>query len=452
MTALSAPPFSDAPPAVAALDDTPRRALLLGGTTAFLFFVVLLGWAAFTRLDAAAFGQGQVTVAGNRQVVQNRYGGDIRAIEVKDGEHVRAGQVLVRLAASEAVAGERALASTVIDLRAQRARLQAELEGTTIRWPAEFADAPPQDRPLIERAKRLQLAQVRARRGLLAATQGVLSRQQGQIVEQGRGFDAQVDATSVQRASLRAQLDSTRRLAEQGVVSRNSVRALERSIAELDGSNADYVARGAALRQQAAGTRQQIVETERKSTDEAAALLRDTQFRLNEALPRLAAARDQVERTLVRAPVAGRVVNLRLFSPGAVVQPGQAILEIVPDAAPLVVSARFSPEDIDGVADGREAEVKFLSLHERDLPMLMGVIRTVSADVLRDETTGASYFTAEIVVPESQRALLRQIRGADTGIRAGIPVQVTVKLRPRTALAYFLEPLTEATRRSFHER
>ncbi|KQT35181.1 hypothetical protein ASG29_03455 [Sphingomonas sp. Leaf412] len=452
MVEAFAPAPHDLPPAAARLQDSPRRASILGGATAILFFVVLLGWAALSRLDAAAFGEGQVVVAGNRQVVQNRNGGNVEALLVRDGERVRAGQVLVRLSAAEAVAGERALASTVIDLQAQRARLQAELEGGPIRWPAEFATADAADRVLIEKAKRLQLAQARAHRSLLAATQGVLGSQRGQIAEQRRGFDAQVDATSTQRASLQAQLESTRRLADQGVVSRNSVRALERSIAELRGSNADYVARTAALGEQIAGTRQQAAEVARKSIDDAAALLRDTQFRLNEALPRLAAARDQMERTLVRAPVGGRVVNLRLFSPGAVVQPGQEILEIVPDAAPLVVSARFQPEDIDGVYAGRVAEVKFLSLHERDLPMLLGTIRTVSADSVRDPATGASFFTAELVVPESEVARLRRVRGADTGIRPGVPVQVTVKLRPRTALQYFLEPLTEATTRSFHER
>ncbi|MBB4088146.1 HlyD family type I secretion periplasmic adaptor subunit [Sphingomonas carotinifaciens] len=440
------------PTATAQLQDSPQRALLVGGVTAFLFFVVLIGWSAVTRLDAAAFGQGQVVVAGNRKVVQNRAGGNVETIAVREGQHVAAGQVLVRLSAAEAVANERALASTVIDLQAQRARLQAEIEGGPIRWPAEFAIAGGPDRMLIERAQRLQLAQARARGALLAATRGVLGRQRGQIAEQRRGFDAQVDATSVQRASLQAQLESTRRLAEQGVVSRNSVRALERSIAELAGSNADYVARNAALGQQIAATQQQTAEVERKAADDAATLLRDTQFRLNEALPRLAAARDQVERTMVRAPVAGRVVNLRLFSPGAVVQPGQDLLEIVPDAAPLVVSARFAPEDIDGVAAGREAEVKFLSLHERDLPMLVGTIHTLSADSLHDQATGASYFTAEIVVPDRQVALLRKVRGADTGIRPGVPVQVTAKLRPRTALQYFLDPLTDATSRSFHER
>jgi len=447
-------PFgSDAvPSATAQLPDSARSALLLGGITAILFFVVLVGWAASAPLDAAAFGQGQVVVAGNRQIVQNRTGGNVEAIGVREGQRVRTGQVLVRLSAAEAVASERALASTVIDLQAQRARLQADLEGGPIRWPVEFATASAADRILIERAQRLQLAQTRAGRSLAAATQGVLSKQQEQIAEQRRGVDAQVDATSVQRASLQAQLESTRRLADQGIVSRNNVRALERSIAELNGSNADYAARTAALVQQIAGTAQQSVEVTRKKADDAAALLRDTQFRLNEATPRWAAARDQVERTLVRAPISGRVLNLRLFSPGAVVQPGQDILEIVPEAATLVVSARFQPEDSDGLYAGRETEIKFLSLHERDLPILIGVIRTVSADSVRNEATGASYFTAEIVVPDSQMALLRQVRGADTGIRPGIPVHVTVKLQRRTALQYFLDPLTEATMESFHER
>jgi len=134
------------------------------------------------------------------------------------------------------------------------------------------------------------------------------------------------------------------------------------------------------------------------------------------------------------------------------VTPGQPILEIVPDHVPLIVTAHFAPDDIDGVRAGLAAEVKFLSIHQRDLPILTGRIRTVSADSLRDEASGASYFTAEIVVPDSQLALLRRVRGGDTGVRPGVPVQVTVTLRPRTALDYLLEPLTEATTRSFHER
>jgi HlyD family secretion protein len=169
-------------------------------------------------------------------------------------------------------------------------------------------------------------------------------------------------------------------------------------------------------------------------------------------MPKWLAAKEQLERTVIRAPLAGRVVGLRVFSVGGVIQPAQPILDIVPDAAPLIVKANFSPGDIDGVYSGREAEVKFLSLHERDLPILLGTVRNVSADALVDEKTGRGYFTAEIVVPKSQLDMLKKVRGADTGIRPGVPVSVLVKLRRRTALQYMLDPLTEAFSRSMHER
>lgn len=445
----TAPTF---PAGAPSLDDSPRRALLVGGIAALLFFVGFLGWAAFARLDAAAYGQGQVSVAGDRQVVQHRFGGNVERILVREGQHVRAGQVLLRLTGSEALASERALAATVIGLQAQRARLEAEVTGGPIRWPAEFATADARDRPLIDAAKRLQLAQASARRDLTGTSRAVLAEQRDQLTQQIRGFEAQADATLAQRQSLDAQLASTRRLAERGDVSRNAVRALERSLAELDGNAADYCARAAASREQIASTGQQMSQVGRQSIDDSAKLLRETQFQLDEAMPRLIAARDQVERTIVRAPVSGRVVDLKVHSGGGVVLAGQPILDIVPDAAPLEVRARFAPEDIDGVFAGSEAEVRFLSLHDRALPILTGTVRTVSADSVTDERTGIASFNAVVVVPDSQMALLRAVRGGDTGIRPGVPVQVTVKLKKRTALQYMLDPLTETLRRSFGER
>jgi HlyD family secretion protein len=442
----------DGPADPAWLDDGPGRALTVGLIVAALFFVVFLGWAAIARLDAAAYGTGQVIVTGNRQVVQHRYGGNVERILVREGQRVAAGDVLIRLSGSEVAATERALAASVIDLRAQRARLRAEVTGGPIRWPAEFTRASIEDRPLVEAAKQLQRAQAAARQRLLASTNGVLLEQQDGLAAQIRGFDAQADAMTLQRGSLTAQMESTRRLAERGDVSRNTVRALERSLAELDGGHADYAARAAAMREQIAGTRQQMVQTERQSIDTAAAMLRDTQFQLNDLLPKWIAAREQVERTVIRAPVAGRIVDLKVHSPGGVITAGQPILDIVPDRAPLEIRASFAPEDIDGVHAGREAEIKFLSLHDRDLPILLGNVRTVSADSLQDERTGLSHFTAQITVPPTQLRLLRAARQGDTGIRPGVPVQVTIKLKERTALQYMLDPLTESVRRSFGER
>lgn len=434
------------------LDDSPGTAIRVGALVAILFFVVGLGWAAFARLDAAASGEGQVTVSGNRRTVQHRDGGIVKAMAVRDGDHVTAGQVLFRLEGAEVAASERALAASVIDLLAQRARLEAEVAGRAIVWPAEFATATGDDRRLITRAQSLQLAQLRSRGASLAASDQVLRQQAAEVARQTSGFNAQAQASARQRASLAQQLESTKKLADEGYVSRNTVRAIERSIQQLEGADADYSSRSAAAREQIGQTSAQRVQTRRRQVEEAAASLRDTQFQLNEMQPKWAAAREQLARTEIRAPVSGTVVGLRVFTVGGVIQAGQPILDIVPDAAPLIVRANFAPGDIDGVVAGRPAEVKFLSLHDRGLPILTGTVHSISADSLRDEASGRSYFSAEIAVPHDQIARIAAVRGGDTGIRAGVPVAVMVPLRRRTALQYLLDPLTEAFSRSFHER
>jgi HlyD family secretion protein len=435
-----------------ALEDSPKHAIWIGAGVAIFFFVILIGWAAFARLDAAAAGEGQVSVSGNRQTVQHRDGGIVQALDVREGQHVNAGQVLIRLQGAEVAATERALAGSVIDLQAQRARLEADIRGAPIVWPESFAKASGDDAGLVARAKQLQLAQRSARSNSLASNRAVLRQQEAEVANQTVGFSAQSTATRQQRESLQQQLDSTRKLADEGYVSRNSVRSLERAIQQLEGSDADYASRAAASREQVGQAREQSIATSRKYVEDSATLLRDTQFQLNEVMPKWLSAKEQLERTVIRAPLAGRVVGLRVFSVGGVIQPAQPILDIVPDAAPLIVKANFSPTDIDGVYEGREAEVKFLSLHERDLPILLGSVRNVSADTLTDEKSGRTYFSAEIVVPKSQLAMLKAVRGRDIGIRAGVPVQVLVKLRRRTALQYMLDPLTEAFSRSLHER
>ncbi|MEZ0497983.1 HlyD family type I secretion periplasmic adaptor subunit [Sphingomonas sp. IW22] len=448
---VPAEPRSPAAPDMT-LDDSPNRALTIGIGIAVLFFVVLMGWAAIARLDAAAAGDGRVTVSGNRQTVQHRDGGIIEDIDVREGLHVKQGQILIRLKGAEVAATERALAGSVIDLQAQRARLEAEIRGGAIQWPESFAQAEGDDRVLVDRAMAMQTAQRSARQSALASNRAVIRQQQAEAAQQIGGYSAQARASAAQRRSLQEQLESTRKLAEEGYVSRNSVRAIERSIQQLEGADAEYAARAEAAREQVGQARESAVSAAARYTEDAAAVLRDTQFQLNDVLPKWLEAKEQLERTVIRAPVAGRVVDLKIYSRGGVVQAGQPILDIVPDNAPLVIKANFDPGDIDGVYEGRSAEVKFLSLHERDLPILLGTIRNVSADSLTDEKSGQRYFTAEIIVPPSQIAMLREVRGADLGIRPGVPVSVLVKLRQRTALQYLLDPLFETFRRSMRER
>lgn len=437
----------------ALLDDSPRRSVAAGLCVGALFFVGFLGWAAVARLDAAAIGGGQVAVMGNRQTIQHRDGGTIVELLVREGQHVAANQLLVRLAAPEVAAQEHALAESVISLEAQQARLEAEITNTPVRWPESFGRYRDRDAAIAQRARAIQTSQMSARGGMLAASGNVNDQRRRETDEQIRGYILQARSTREQRESLMAQLTSSRTLAEKGFISLNAIRQLERSVSQMDAAYADLSARIGSARASIGGVDGEDVQNQRRMQTESSAALRDTLFQLNELRPKWLATIDQVRRTNILAPLAGRVVGLSVFSQGSVIAPGQKILDIVPDAAPLIVRTQFAPSDIDGVEEGREAEVRFLSLHQRDLPVVTGTVRSVSADTLIDERTGMTYYQVDVAVPLSQYAALQRARGGkSTGIRPGVPVEVLILLRKRTALQYMFDPLMNAFSRSLRER
>jgi HlyD family secretion protein len=167
--------------------------------------------------------------------------------------------------------------------------------------------------------------------------------------------------------------------------------------------------------------------------------------------PKYRAAADQLERLRIRAPVSGTVIGLSIFTVGGVIAPGQTLMDIVPDKSDLVVGARVSVDDADDLRVGQQAQVRFLGLHERNMPIIMGRVTRLSADALADEKTGESFYTAEVRVPADQMQKLKQIRGSGFELRAGAPVAVLVPLKKRTALQYALEPLSETMWSAFRE-
>jgi HlyD family secretion protein len=433
--------------------DDPKRDIRLGAVVAIIFFVGFLGWAALAPMDAAAYATGRLVVSGQRQTVQHREGGVVGEIRVREGERVERGQVLLRLAAAEVQAQERALSTQAIALLAQRARLQAEQLGLgRIPAPPEFASLPPADRAAAATALRLQQAQMRARSSVLAAQRDVLGQRAAQANQQGVGHSRQGTSTAEQLRLIVEELESLRGVAEKGFVSQNRIRALERAKAELEGRQGQQAAAVAEARDSVGESRLQFVEAQRAHQDRVASELREVQDALNEVLPRLAAARDQLARIEIRAPASGTVVGLAVFTPGGVVAPGQRLMDVVPERARLLIEARVSPADADDLRAGQIANVRFASLQERSLPDLKGRLTRLSADSFIDERTGESYFTAEVVVPEDQLKLIDALRGTNFELRAGMPVEVLIPLRERTALEYAFEPLTGALWRSFREQ
>jgi HlyD family secretion protein len=438
-----------APDAIASAD--PRREIRIGLIIGALFFIGLIGWAAVARLDAAAIAPGRLVVSGQRQTVQHRDGGVVAEINVREGASVRQGQILIKLAGAEVRAQERALAGQTITLLAQRARLQAEAQGRgRIIAPPEFAALSGEDRIDAARALQVQQGQLRTRAAVLSAQRGVIGQRTSQASSQGSGYSRQVVAVDDQLRLIEEELVSLRGVAEKGFVSKTRVRALERQKAELQGQRGQFAATVAQTGSQQGETRLQILEAQNNYNERVATELRDVENALADARPKWAAARDQLARIDIRAPVSGIVVGLTVFTRGGVIAPGQKLLDIVPDRTPLTVEARLSVEDADDVRANQKAFVRFATLHETSLPALEGVVTRVSADSLVDERTGESFYTAEVSVPLSELGKIDALRGADT-LRAGIPVSIEIPLRKRTALAYAFEPLTGAFRKSFNE-
>ena len=347
---------------------------------------------------------------------------------------------------------ERALASQSIRLLAQRARLEAEQLGQrTIAPPAQFAALDADDAREAALAMQLQTTELAARQSVLAAQRGALGERVAQSGDEGRGLGQQAASAREQIRLLDDQIAALRPLADKGFVAQTRMRDLERARADLQGRGGQFTA-GVAQSAGAARERElQSLETTRTFRERAASDLSDVETKLGDLLPKWTAAREQLARTQIRAPATGLVVGLAVFTPGGVVAAGQKLMDIVPERTPLLIQARFAPDDVDDLVAGQKTLIKFTGLHERALPSLEGRLVRVSADALIEEKTGVSYFQAEIQVPPSQIAEIRTVRGRAFSLHAGMPVQVLVPLRKRTALDYMLEPLVGGFWSSFRE-
>ena len=431
--------------------DDPRSDMRVGYAIVIGFFVILLGWAAIAPLDAGARAPGVIAVSGNRQSVQHREGGVVTAIHVREGQQVSAGQILVEMAAPDLKATERALTSDYLTLLAQRSRLIAESRGQRgFATPVEYADIRPEDRPIAAQAMDLQRSQLRARQGSISAQESVLGQRSLQLGEQQSGYSQRIASLREQERLMLEEINGLKEIEAKGFASGNRIRALERALADLQGQRAGMASEIARAGQGKGETRMQGLSIRSTALENIATELRDTQARLSEVLPKLVAAREQLDRAQVRSPATGRVVGLTVFTIGGVVAPGQTLMEVVPDNKSLVIQAQVSPQEADDVFEGQTAQVRFVSVHDRTLPLMTGKVRTISADSFNDEKTGRSFFKAEIEIPPAELEQIQGVLGRGQ-LRPGLPVDVVLNVRKRTALQYILEPLTDNFWRSLRE-
>jgi HlyD family secretion protein len=445
---LSLPTDETAP--LTPLSDSPIADLRLAGAVVGGFLAIMLGWATLAQLDSAARAPGRVSVYGHDQIVAHREGGVLARIDVTEGQHVRAGQELAQLAPDEIGAEVAALRSHIILFRAQQARLEAETQGLThIPWPPLFGNLVGYDLAAATAAIQAQQAQLDVDlRTMRLQSAAASSRAQGLIVEVAAG-QGELQSNVREQELLNQQLVGVRSLAAKGFAPQNSLRALERSDAELQSSHDQIQANIAQYRQQitesaltAASVRSQFVQA-------ALTALRQTDEELAEATPKLQAADAQLQRGTLRAQTDGVVTGLSVFSPGAVVPPGQELMEIVPTNPRLVVETKLAAADIEGARVGQQAEVR---LAASGGIILKGTLTELSADSFVDEHTGRAFYTATVTVPETELHRVAGANGDRDILRPGLPVEVMIPIQRRSALDYLLGPLQQSLWRSFRQR
>jgi HlyD family type I secretion membrane fusion protein len=405
----------------------------------FLVILVFLGgflvWAALAPLSTGAVAPGTVTVATYRKILQHQHGGAIKEILVREGDFAKKGQVLIRLDDANAKAQLAQVRSEYFQSMVAKYRLIAErtLSGK-ISYPPEIIEMS-KDREFarfMTSQQSLFLASKEKyeseRRGTIDVISS-LKETKDQLVEQKKSLERQMEIQ-------KKQLDSLKESSEQGYYPRNRYLDLQRGFEEIHGkkieTEAGLMRTESSIREY--GLRLRSLETE---------YLRQIETELNEIDKKATTLKDQyvaalniLEKTEIRAPENGVVMNLDIHTIGGVITPGQPLLEILPEDATLIVEAKVNPNDIEGIHIGAKADLRFTALNAKKTPVFEGTLLYLSPDVQFDENMRMSYYLARTGIDESS---MKKLHSFQHEIKPGMPVQVILKKGERTFLSYLLK-------------
>ena len=417
---------------------------------AALAAVVLLGglggWATLAELSGAVIALGEVRVERNRQVVQHPFGGSVGEILVRDGDRVNAQDVLLRLDATRLKA-ERAIVQNRLDeSRARQARLRAERDGEASIPYAEDLVTRAAEHPGVAEILKGQERLFQARAATHSRAQAQLRSRIAQIRDEITGLEGQVAAATKQSEIVREDLVRLERVLTKGYVRRERVINLRLEETRINRDIASFVSQIAAAHSRIGENEIALVRLDAERIEEIVTELRDLGAQLSEFQDELVKIDDQLSRTEIRAPVSGAVHASTVHTLGAVIQPAQPILFIVPQAEELIVEVRVGLESIDQLQFGQAVTVRFPAFNSRTTPELEGAIRKISADRIIDEASGLAYYLAEVFIAPQE---LRRLAGLS--LIPGMPAEAHIRTTTRTPLSYLLKPLLDNFQRALRE-
>jgi HlyD family secretion protein len=423
-----------------------RRHVLTGVVIVIILAGVVGGWGGTARLSGALIAPGSVVVDSNVKKVQHPTGGIVGELRVRDGDHVKRGDIVVRLDDTVTRANLAIVSKGLDELAARKARLESERDGSeSVNFPADLlarADDPGVAAILDGERKLFEL-----RRSARTGQKAQLRQRVEQLKEEIRGLKAQRESKEKETKLIEREKEGVYDLWKQKLVPLTKLTELERAAVRLEGEAAQLVAQTAQAAGKVSETELQIIQIDRDLSSEVAKETREIDGKIGEFVERKVTAEDLLKRVDIRSPQDGTVFQSNVHTVGGVITAGDPIMLIVPDTDNLTVEARVNPQDIDQVQLGQNALLRFSAFNVRTTPEINGTVTRISADTTTDQRTGQSYYTVRISMPPDEVARLGEVK-----IVPGMPVEAFVQTGERTMLSYFAKPLNDQMMRMFREK
>ena len=422
-----------------------RRHMMFVGVLGVALVGGVGGWAATTTLSNAVVGEGTVIIDDNVKKVQHLTGGIVSELLVKEGTHAKAGDVLLRLDGTALKANLGIMNSTLAQLHARRARLQAERAGLaslTIDDIAASGVDVKTSKLLVE--GELQLFETR--RSALAGMRKQLEERKGQLAEEIDGHTIQLKAIEEATKLIDEEYQAINSLYEKQIVTMQRVNNLKRQRVELDGNRGQRMAARAQAQGRINEINLQILQLDEDRRSENAKDLTEVEANVAEMEERRVAILDQLKRLDVRAPMDGRIYQLAVHTVGGVVNPGEALMLLAPDTRSLTVEAKIATRNIDQITPGQKVDVRFSAFDQRTTPEVEGEVVSISPDIVVEQRSGISFYPVRVKPSPESLAKLKNL-----ALYPGMPAEVFIKVADRSVVSYFMKPLTDQISHTFRE-
>lgn len=416
-------------------------------TIAILGFGVLVfgigGVAMGVELAGAVVAPGSVIVDSHVKKVQHPTGGVVGEIRVRDGQHVEAGDVVMRLDPTVAAASLAIVSKGLDELAARQARLEAERDGTSaVVFPAAFL--PRMEEPELSALLAGERRVFEARRDARGGQESQLRERVAQNQEQIEGFSLQAAARADEISLIQEELVGIEELYRQQLVTKNRVNSLKREATRLRGERGELISRIAEAKGRISETELQIQQISQDLQSEVSRDLREIQAKTAELTERKIAAEDQLKRIDIHAPQQGVVHQLAFHTVGGVITAGEPIMLIVPESDDLLVEAKVGPNDIDQIRLDQAVVLRMSAFNQRTTPELKGRVSLVAADLTADQRTGAQYYLVRIAIERAELQRLGSLK-----LIPGMPVESFIQTGQRTVASYLSKPLLDQMSRAF---